>query len=114
MSEEVVHLHNHTEYSRLDGAARVEELVLAAKLDGQRALGITDHGNLYGVIEFYDTCRAHGVTPVLGVGRGLRTPARAVADGLPRGLLLQAARRLGAARAVRARADRHLRVSGRS
>ncbi len=67
MSEEFVHLHNHTEYSMLDGAARIEELVLAAKLDGQRALGITDHGNLYGLIEFYDTCRAHGVTPVLGL-----------------------------------------------
>ncbi len=67
MGEEFVHLHNHTEYSMLDGAARVEELVLAAKLDGQRALGITDHGNLYGVIDFYDTCRTHGVTPILGL-----------------------------------------------
>ncbi len=67
MAEEFVHLHNHTEYSMLDGAARVEELVVAAKLDGQRALGITDHGNLYGVIDFYDTCRAHDVTPVLGL-----------------------------------------------
>ena len=67
MGEEFVHLHNHTEYSMLDGAARVEELVLAAKLDGQRALGITDHGNLYGVIDFYDTCRTNGVTPILGL-----------------------------------------------
>ncbi len=62
-----VHLHNHTEYSMLDGAARIEELVSAAAADGQRALGITDHGNMYGVIEFYETCRNHGVTPILGL-----------------------------------------------
>ncbi len=67
MPDGFVHLHNHTEYSMLDGAARIEELVLAAKADGQRALAITDHGNLYGVIDFYQTCRKHGVTPVLGL-----------------------------------------------
>ncbi|MDH2903183.1 MAG: DNA polymerase III subunit alpha [Actinomycetota bacterium] len=67
MAESFVHLHNHTEYSMLDGAARVEELVVAAKADGQRALGITDHGNMYGVIEFYETCRKHGITPVIGL-----------------------------------------------
>jgi DNA polymerase-3 subunit alpha len=67
MSESFVHLHNHTEYSMLDGAARVEEMVLAAKADGQRAIGITDHGNLYGVIDFYENCRKHGVTPIIGL-----------------------------------------------
>ncbi len=67
MADGFVHLHNHTEYSMLDGAARVEELVLAAKADGQRALGITDHGNLYGVIDFYEACRKHDVTPILGL-----------------------------------------------
>ena len=67
MAESFVHLHNHTEYSMLDGAARVEEMVLAAKADGQRALGITDHGNLYGVIDFYEACRKHGITPILGI-----------------------------------------------
>ena len=67
MADGFVHLHNHTEYSMLDGAARVEELVLAAKADGQRALGITDHGNLYGAIDFYEACRKHGVTPILGL-----------------------------------------------
>ena len=67
MAKDFVHLHNHTEYSMLDGAARIEDLVLAAKDDGQRALGITDHGNLYGVIDFYETCRRHGVTPILGL-----------------------------------------------
>ncbi len=67
MAEGFVHLHNHTEYSMLDGAARVEEMVLAAKADGQRAIGITDHGNLYGVIDFYETCRKHDITPILGL-----------------------------------------------
>ena len=67
MAEGFVHLHNHTEYSMLDGAARVEEMVLAAKTDGQSAIGITDHGNLYGVIDFYETCRKHDVTPIIGL-----------------------------------------------
>jgi DNA polymerase-3 subunit alpha len=67
MAEGFVHLHNHTEYSMLDGAARVEEMVLAAKADGQTAIGITDHGNLYGVIDFYETCRKHDITPILGL-----------------------------------------------
>ena len=67
MAEGFVHLHNHTEYSMLDGAARVEEMVLAAKADGQRAIAITDHGNLYGVIDFYEACRRHGLTPIIGL-----------------------------------------------
>jgi DNA polymerase III subunit alpha len=67
MAEGFVHLHNHTEYSMLDGAARVEDMVVAAKADGQRAIAITDHGNLYGVIDFYEACRKHDVTPILGL-----------------------------------------------
>ncbi len=67
MAEGFVHLHNHTEYSMLDGAARVEEMVLAAKADGQTAIGITDHGNLYGAIDFYESCKKHGLTPILGI-----------------------------------------------
>ena len=60
------HLHVHTEYSMLDGASRVEELVAAAAADGQPAVGITDHGNMYGILPFYKACQAQGVTPVLG------------------------------------------------
>ena len=67
MADSFVHLHNHTEYSMLDGAARVDEMVQAAKADGQRAIGITDHGNLYGVIDFYQACRKHDVTPIIGL-----------------------------------------------
>ncbi|MGH9139202.1 MAG: DNA polymerase III subunit alpha [Acidimicrobiales bacterium] len=60
------HLHVHTEYSMLDGASRVDEVVAAAAADGQPALGITDHGNMYGVLPFYKACQAQGLKPVLG------------------------------------------------
>ena len=60
------HLHTHTEFSMLDGAARVKDLVAAAVADGQPALGITDHGNMYGVLDFYKACREQGIVPVIG------------------------------------------------
>ncbi|MEI7746227.1 MAG: PHP domain-containing protein, partial [Actinomycetota bacterium] len=50
----------------LDGAARVTELVEAAVADGQPALGITDHGNMYGVLDFYKACREGGIKPIIG------------------------------------------------
>ncbi len=62
----VVHLHNHTEFSILDGASKIDQLVAAAVADGQTALGVTDHGNMYGVIEFYRACRAQGINPIIG------------------------------------------------
>ncbi len=60
------HLHTHTEFSMLDGAARIKDLVAAAVEDGQPALGITDHGNMYGVLDFYKACRDAGINPVIG------------------------------------------------
>ncbi|MCX6511737.1 MAG: PHP domain-containing protein [Actinobacteria bacterium] len=60
------HLHTHTEFSMLDGAARVTDLVDAAVADGQTALGITDHGNMYGVLDFYKACREGGIKPIIG------------------------------------------------
>jgi DNA polymerase III subunit alpha len=60
------HLHTHTEFSMLDGAARVGEVIAKAAADGQPALGITDHGNMYGVLDFYAECRKQGITPVVG------------------------------------------------
>ncbi|WP_419842322.1 DNA polymerase III subunit alpha [Candidatus Poriferisodalis sp.] len=66
MAASFVHLHTHTEYSLLDGAARVGEVVAAAAADGQPALGITDHGNMYGVLDFYRACKAQGVKPIIG------------------------------------------------
>ena len=61
-----VHLHVHTEYSLLDGACRIKELAKAAKNLGQSALAITDHGVMYGAVEFYEACKAEGVKPIIG------------------------------------------------
>ncbi len=66
MGDSFTHLHVHTEYSMLDGAARLSQLVAAAVADGQPALGITDHGNMYGVLEFYSECRKQGIKPIIG------------------------------------------------
>ena len=66
MSSSFTHLHVHTEFSMLDGAARIDELVDRAVADGQSAIGITDHGNMYGVLEFYEACRARGINPIIG------------------------------------------------
>ena len=61
-----VHLHVHTEYSLLDGACRIKDLVAAAVDQGAEALAITDHGNLCGVVEFYEACREAHLRPVIG------------------------------------------------
>ena len=61
-----VHLHNHTEYSLLDGACRIPKLVKRVKELGQPAVAITDHGTMYGVIDFYKACKAEGIKPVIG------------------------------------------------
>ena len=61
-----VHLHVHTEYSLLDGAARIEKVVARAKELGMPALAITDHGVMYGVIDFYKTCQKAGIKPIIG------------------------------------------------
>lgn len=60
------HLHLHTEYSLLDGACRIEPLILAAKEMGQTALAITDHGVMYGAVDFYKCAKKHGVKPIIG------------------------------------------------
>ena len=66
MAKSFTHLHVHTEYSMLDGAARVDAVVAKAKDDGQPAIGITDHGNMYGVLDFYKAARKVGVKPIIG------------------------------------------------
>lgn len=60
------HLHVHTEYSLLDGACRIPRLVSRAKELGQSALAITDHGVMYGVIDFYRECKKQGIKPIIG------------------------------------------------
>ncbi|MEA2672633.1 MAG: polymerase subunit alpha, partial [Chloroflexota bacterium] len=65
-SEPFVHLHTHTEYSLLDGAARIGELVDTAKRMGQPAVAVTDHGVLYGAVEFTTAARKAGIQPIIG------------------------------------------------
>jgi DNA polymerase-3 subunit alpha len=60
------HLHVHTEYSLLDGSGKIKEMVLRAKELGMDSLAITDHGVMYGVIDFYKACRAEGIRPIIG------------------------------------------------
>lgn len=62
-----VHLHVHTEYSLLDGAARIDQLVARAAELGMTALAITDHANLYGAIPFYKACKQAGIKPIIGM-----------------------------------------------
>ena len=61
-----VHLHVHTEYSLLDGAARIDKLVKKCKDCNMPAVAITDHGNMYGAITFYDECVANGIKAIIG------------------------------------------------
>src|SRR6266849_11208652 len=76
-----VHLHCHSHYSLLDGASRIPELVARAKELGMNALALTDHGNLFGAIEFYRECKAAGLNPIIGyeayVAPGKRTEREA-------------------------------------
>jgi DNA polymerase III subunit alpha len=84
-----VHLHNHTEYSMLDGAAKVDDLFAEAARMGMPALAITDHGYLFGAYEFWRASKKHGVKPIIGLeayltpgtARGDRTRVRWGVDG---------------------------------
>ncbi len=60
------HLHVHTEYSLLDGSAKIPDLVKRAKKLGMDSLAITDHGAMFGVMEFYKACKEQGVKPIIG------------------------------------------------
>ena len=62
-----VHLHNHTHFSLLDGAAKIKEMVQRAAELNMEALAITDHGNLFGVLEFYSEAKAAGIKPIIGM-----------------------------------------------
>ncbi|MBK5288204.1 MAG: DNA polymerase III subunit alpha [Acidimicrobiia bacterium] len=66
MAKSFTHLHVHTEYSMLDGASRIGEVVAAAAADGQPAIGITDHGNMYGILPMYQEARKQGLVPIIG------------------------------------------------
>ena len=61
-----VHLHVHTEYSLLDGACRIRDLPALVKSMGQNACAITDHGVMYGAVDFYRACQKEGIHPIIG------------------------------------------------
>ena len=67
MSQGFVHLHVHTEYSMLDGAARVEKLAEEVARSGDGAIAMTDHGNVFGAFDFYKTMKSAGVKPIIGI-----------------------------------------------
>lgn len=61
-----VHLHLHSEYSLLDGACRIKDIPKSVKALGQKAVAITDHGNMFGAVEFYKACKDEGIKPIIG------------------------------------------------
>src|ERR1041385_4184144 len=79
-----VHLHLHTEYSLLDGASRPEELAKRVAALGMPACAITDHGNMFGAVEFYNAMKKSGVKPIIGcemyVAYGSRLDKTSVED----------------------------------
>ena len=64
--KEFVHLHVHTEYSMLDGMARISEVTKQASKLGMPALAITDHGNMYGAVAFYNACKSANIKAIIG------------------------------------------------
>ena len=81
MASQFVHLHVHTQYSLLDGANQIDALVQEAKGFGMPALAITDHGNLFGAIEFYQKATAAGIKPIIGCEAYLATKSRFDREG---------------------------------
>ena len=75
-----VHLHVHTEYSLLDGACRIKDLPKVVKAMGQTACAITDHGVMYGTIDFYRACKAEGIKPIIGCEVYVTAPGRSRFD----------------------------------
>jgi len=67
MIKDFVHLHTHSHYSLLDGLSKIDNLVSRAKTHGMKALALTDHGSMYGAIEFYKACKSAGIKPIIGV-----------------------------------------------
>ncbi|MDR3201429.1 MAG: DNA polymerase III subunit alpha, partial [Spirochaetales bacterium] len=76
-----VHLHNHSEYSLLDGAAAIDGLAARAAELGMRHLALTDHGNMFGALEFYDACVAREINPIIGCEAYVAPGSRHVKSG---------------------------------
>ncbi|WP_053087019.1 PHP domain-containing protein [Paenibacillus sp. P22] len=76
-SESFVHLHVHSEYSLLDGAARIRDLTARAAELGMTSLALTDHGVMYGAVPFYKSCLKHGIKPIIGCEMYMTAGSRA-------------------------------------
>jgi len=74
--KDFVHLHLHTQYSLLDGAIKIEDLVKKAKEFGYRAVGVSDHGNLFGSYQFYKALKKEGIKPIIGMEAYFTTGSR--------------------------------------
>src|SRR5258707_8586720 len=80
---EFVHLHLHTEFSLLDGACRIDELLDQAKALNMRAIGVTEHGNMFSSVIFHDHARARGLKPILGCEVYVAPGSRLTKSGNP-------------------------------
>ena len=90
MAREFVHLHLHSQYSLLDGAIRFEELFPLLEAYRMRAVALTDHGNMFGAIEFYHEAQKHGVKPILGCEVYVAPKSRFEREGDPYHMILLA------------------------
>ena len=77
------HLHVHTHYSLLDGANKIPDLVKRAKVLGMDSLAITDHGCMFGVVEFFNECKKEGIKPILGMEAYMAPGDRRDRSGTP-------------------------------
>src|SRR5947199_10302830 len=66
MPADFAHLHLHTLYSLLDGAIRLPDLMASCSQSGMKAVAVTDHGNMFGVVNFYQEAKKHGIKPIIG------------------------------------------------
>src|SRR5579884_2665466 len=93
------HLHVHSEFSLLDGVGRLDRIVSQAQAMGMDSIALTDHGVLYGAIDFYEAAKHAGLKPIIGcevyVASGSRTDRRAKADASPQHLVLLAQNEAG-------------------
>ena len=96
--QQFTHLHNHTDYSMLDGISKIPELVAKAKELGMDSLAITDHGTMYGAVEFYSECKDQDIKPIIGCEVYVAQNSRHTkdrAEGKPHHLVLLAKNRAG-------------------
>lgn len=107
-----IHLHVHSHYSLLDGLSKIDELIAEAKRYNMKAVALTDHGTMYGVIEFYQKAKEAGIKPIVGVEAYLaqqsRTSKSSRADGKPYHIILLAKNQQGYKNLIKLTSIAHL------